>query len=625
MDTIKNKKPLSLDKVLVSYNALIGIIVAFIVLLLVLLGTNKNGFNKYFGYEILITAPILFVLAILIKEFIAFKNNSPNSYLYKFPQASEKWFTTLILLIIGLIGIFGVFMVLYVGGIFSDSPPENNIAMIINFIFIISFIIIAALIYNSSKSKDDNVLNFAPTELRNMFNLRTKYTFFFAIFILFVTLLYFYNPWDIMTSYGGPVLFFSLFVGIIMVIMITIYQYFLSNSSSANILTPGPMAFVAKSAYILSAIGISFGLIYGLLKLMGVFNQDASKPETWGHFIFNILMFSAMLGIIYKLANAGGFLDKNPYYRLILNTLLYIPCILVTFINKLSQLFGLTKGSSDAFTPPKPFEIKILVLSLILLISYFLWFFLGKKMVQSAYLKRGGKQLINQPISTNVLTNVASYQSLSGSDKFKYQYALSFWVYLDAFPPSTNSSYNKVVSLLSYGENPMIKYSSANNTLYITVKPSTIPEANSDVKNDDELTVENIDKWKQVQTTINEAIENVKSMTFTDEKDADGNRIIYKHPDVQLQKWNNIVINYNGGTLDVFYNGRLVKSAIEVVPYMKFDMLTVGTENGVMGNVANLMYFDHPLNIVTINTLYSSLKDKNPPVISENKESLISV
>ena len=246
-------------------------------------------------------------------------------------------------------------------------------------------------------------------------------------------------------------------------------------------------------------------------------------------------------------------------------------------------------------------------------------------MVQSAYLKRGGKQLINQPISTNVLTNVASYQSLSGSDKFKYQYALSFWVYLDAFPPSTNSSYNKVVSLLSYGENPMIKYSSANNTLYITVKPSTIPEANSDVKNDDELTVENIDKWKQVQTTINEAIENVKSMTFTDEKDADGNRIIYKHPDVQLQKWNNIVINYNGGTLDVFYNGRLVKSAIEVVPYMKFDMLTVGTENGVMGNVANLMYFDHPLNIVTINTLYSSLKDKNPPVISENKESLISV
>lgn len=616
MDTTK-KTPLSLEQVLFSYKIMVTFFIVFIFLMIILMVRNKSGFNKLFGYEIFITGPILLLVAYLIKEIFEFKNNPSASFFSNFSQSNQHWFIPAVSVFILLICIFGFFMMLYVGGVFSDSPPENNTAMILNFFIIASFIVIASIIYKKYQNKDNETLQQFPRAIQEAFHLRTKYTTLFAFFAIFVTILYFVNPWGIMTNYGGPVIFFSLFVGIVMVIMITIYQYLLANPSKGYLLndTPTPLAFIMKGIYVLAALGISFGLIYGALKMMGVFNQDATKPETWGSVIFNLILFCSMLGIIYKLANAGGFLDKNPYYRLILNTLLYIPCFLVTLVNRGTE-------TEMEFSPPNPFEIKMLILGLGLLGGYFLWFFVGKHYIQSAYLKQGGKQLINQPVSTDILTNIASYQTLSGSDKFDYQYAMSFWVYLDAFPPSTNASYNKVIPILSYGENPTIKYSSDNNTLYITVKQKTDATSVVDYIQEKEID-ENVSKWKNVQEKINDAIEKVKNMPFGNEIDSDGHRIIYKHHDVQLQKWNHILLNYSGGTLDVFYNGKLVKSAIEVVPYMKLDMLTVGTENGISGNVANLMYFKHPLNYLTVNTLYTSLKNNNPPVIPQNNEKII--
>ena len=368
---------------------------------------------------------------------------------------------------------------------------------------------------------------------------------------------------------------------------------------------------------------------------MGIFNLDFSDPQSWGHIIFNFILLCTMLGIIYKLANAGGFLDKNPYYRLILNILFYIPCLLVNLINKIYQLFGIktptsstkssgTFDSTSAFPPPTPSEIKMLIISLVLLGNHFLWIFITKPFYQSIYYKRGGRQLINQPVQTDVLTNVISYQSLSKSDTFDYQYAMSFWFFLDSFPPSTNSSYSKIISLLSYGENPAVKYSSSNNTLYITVKQTNPEYGNEIIKEKEvEINTETIDKWNNEKTNINNSIEKVKSMNFSNDVDSDGHRIIYSHSEVKLQKWNHVVLNYSGGTLDVFYNGELVKSAIGVVPYLNFDMLTVGTENGVSGNIANLLYFDHPIDILTMNALYTSFTNKNPPVIPEDNSVLI--
>jgi hypothetical protein len=430
-----------------------------------------------------------------------------------------------------------------------------------------------------------------------------------------------------------------------MMIMITIYQYYFSNPSKANLFqnSPGFFAYFFKSLYVVGALTLSGALIYWALQFMGVFNQNAADSNSWGHIFFNLLMLCGMLAIIYKLANAGGFLDQNPYYRLILNTILYIPCLLIGFFNFIGTLFGLTNVPGT--NKPSPFELKMLAVSLFLIVGYFLWFYLLKPLLKTKYLKQGGHQLINQPIPTDILTNVTSYESLSEFDKmnsqylanvasyqmtdtgvkFNYQYARSFWVYIDAFPPSTSAAYMKVVPLLSYGENPAVKYCSNDNTIYITIKQKSdgIPASTNISQLETEIKPETVNKWNNIQDKIQMTIYKVKTMPFGNDEDADGHRIIYKHPDVLLQKWNHIVLNYNGGTLDVFYNGKLVKSAIEVVPYMKMDMLTVGSENGISANVANLMYFSEPLDIVTINTLYQSLKEQNPPSIPENEQTLI--
>jgi hypothetical protein len=234
-------------------------------------------------------------------------------------------------------------------------------------------------------------------------------------------------------------------------------------------------------------------------------------------------------------------------------------------------------------------------------------------------------------VSIEKVTSVASYQELNAnantninendnSDlqnsaaKYNYQYAISFWFYLDSFPPSTSVAYNKVSNILSYGENPCVKYDAVNNTILITVKND----------GDSRISLQNVkNKEGFAVSDIKNKIEEAKAMPIALELDNMGNRIIYKKPNVLLQKWNNIIINYNGGTLDVFYNGELVKSAIEVVPYMKFDMLTIGSEQGISGNIANLVYFDKPIDYMQVHTLYNSLNGTNPPIIPDSGTNII--
>ena len=86
-----------------------------------------------------------------------------------------------------------------------------------------------------------------------------------------------------------------------------------------------------------------------------------------------------------------------------------------------------------------------------------------------------------------------------------------------------------------------------------------------------------------------------------------------------LQKWNNMIINFEDGHMDIFINGDLVKSTINIVPYMSLDTLSVGTSDGINGSICNVNYFKYSLDSRRIKALYDSVKGDNPPIISYNE------
>jgi len=366
---------------------------------------------------------------------------------------------------------------------------------------------------------------------------------------------------------------------------------------------------IARQVFMLLFGLIFSGLLIGWL-VTGV--ESLSSQSGIISFVLNLIIIVVILALVFKLVTGGTYYKKSPFFRLIVNTLLYIPCILVGILDPIlsflgfgagaaasagkSGLTGLWHGLTTTIEATKNTPIAYYVLLVVVILLYVIYFFLGKQL-QTNLSKQGGTMLVNSPIYINVENSIGLYDNLNGTgdnNPYNYKYAISFWVFIDAMSPNISSSLNKFTSLLNYGNKPNVLYNAAENKLRITLE------------NDGEPAIGSASRLKNPQ-----------------ELDADGNIIIYELPNVLLQKWNNIIINYSNGTLDIFYNGQLVKSANEAVPVMSKDTLTIGSNNGVNGGICNVTYFNTELSMSQIYYLYNIVKNKNPPVVNSSKESIV--
>lgn len=152
--------------------------------------------------------------------------------------------------------------------------------------------------------------------------------------------------------------------------------------------------------------------------------------------------------------------------------------------------------------------------------------------------------------------------------KYDYNYAISAWVWINPQPPNVSPNYGSFVSILNYANKPNILYNASKDVIQIKMQ-------------------QGIHRVKKVHLDVSQ---------------------------FKLQRWNNFVLNYRGGILDVFLNGEIVTTIDKVVPYMNHDSVTAGADNGIYGSICNVQYFDHLLTKGEIVHTYNKLKGTNPPL-----------
>ncbi len=399
--------------------------------------------------------------------------------------------------------------------------------------------------------------------------------FYLVSYLILLIIIYIYDPFGIVSTYFDYALVISIIFGFVLSIFLVFYSREFTAEDEMNIFTGKyntVIGLFVRMFVILVGMGISAAFIYWVVTSFGEINS----ANDYVKLILNMLVISILLGLVYRFFNVGNYISNIPIVRLLVNTLLYIPCLITDFAD-------LIVGTSKAKDGLDKTTIILLVAIIIVYLVYFL--------IYPYYSKRsktqGGKNLLNKPIPLDIEKNIMSYKELNdmkeNEDGYDYRYGLSTWFYINAEPASTNASYSSYTSILNYGGKPNILYKADTNTLMIVVN---LEQISDEMKKNNQLDLY-----------------------------GSNDRIVYKTDNLLLQKWNHLIINYTAGTMDIFLNGELVKSSINVVPYMAYDMLTTGENNSIRGSICNITYFKEPLTNDMINNLYNKNKNNTPPIL----------
>lgn len=391
-------------------------------------------------------------------------------------------------------------------------------------------------------------MNINIENIKENVNQNKKITIFFIlisiIYIILAIIIFIKNPYKVITEYGALSIVTSIFGGFVILILFFFLKrrnelYSKDDTKSPTILSQVFKLFT--SIISLAIVGtIIFGIVY--------FFKNVPTLSNTILYILNVLIIIGIITIIYSLIKSFMTTPKNPYLRLFVDVITYIPCLILNFINYLIIQYQITTRPVWVL-----FGIEILLI--------LLYFILPK--IFDKIIKHDGIVLLSNPTSLRdekIIGNFDILNKKGEKDKFNYNYAISAWIYLEAMPSSTNSSYSHNSTILSYGGKPNIYYNGNKNELVISAK----------IGNED--------------------------------------KIIFTSKDIPYQKWFNLMINYQGGIMDIFIDNKLLLSVKNVVPYMTYDNITIGSKKGIYGFISDVNYFNKAITKDKISWIYTTTK-----------------
>ena len=66
---------------------------------------------------------------------------------------------------------------------------------------------------------------------------------------------------------------------------------------------------------------------------------------------------------------------------------------------------------------------------------------------------------------------------------------------------------------------------------------------------------------------------------------------IYSDKNIKLQKWINFIVNYKNNTINIFMDGKVIASQNNVAPFFRENLVSIGKDNGVHGSIKDIYYY----------------------------------
>jgi hypothetical protein len=309
---------------------------------------------------------------------------------------------------------------------------------------------------------------------------------------------------------------------------------------------------------------------------------------------------------------------------LILKILKYIPCFILDVVNDIKREFNLTTKPVWILMGLECFVIGLYFLSPLLMQATV--FKNSKTVLPGVADLRRRKDLGTLENAGIVRTSECSHKT-----KRKYDYAFSAWFFFNPHPPNVMKGGNAFVPILDINGVPTMSYKAATNELQFTIKKNYRDEkldksvsdaADAAAADAIAAAADDVSNAPETDDVVEYAVNDVGGDTNVYQNPiilnatpaATHSVVVYTIQNVPLQKWCHIFYNYDGENIDIFLNDELLVTLTDYVPNIEHGSIKSGTTGGVIGNIANVTFFDHHVTKDLISGIFMAHKDASPPI-----------